>query len=157
MAKAQASQRTLQATAARNTELVKIGLNAASNSSCAAKGLRAEHGAMPRMRVINLRYSSIEAPISGRTSLSTVISGALVTANQADALTTTVQLDPMYVDFTQSSADLLQLKRISRMAAMKSSTTMRSACSSSSKMGSSILTRASCNLRASSLILERAW
>ena len=60
---------------------------------------------------INLKYSRIEAPISGRISMSSVTPGALVTANQTTPLTEIVQLDPMYVDFTQSSADLLQLRR----------------------------------------------
>lgn len=60
---------------------------------------------------INLKYSRIEAPISGRIALSAVTPGALVTANQTTALTTIVQMDPMYVDFTQSSADVVQLKR----------------------------------------------
>ena len=60
---------------------------------------------------INLRYTTVTAPISGRTSRSTVTAGALVTAGQADALTTVQQLDPIYVDVTQSSTDLLRLKR----------------------------------------------
>lgn len=60
---------------------------------------------------INLRYGRIEAPIAGRVSLSSVTPGALVTANQAGVLTTIVQMDPMYVDFTQSSNEIVQLKR----------------------------------------------
>lgn len=60
---------------------------------------------------INLKYSTVTAPISGRTSRSTVTAGALVTAGQAEALTTVQQLDPIYVDVTQSSTDLLRLKR----------------------------------------------
>src|SRR5471030_2679343 len=60
---------------------------------------------------INLKYSTVTAPISGRTSTSTVTAGALVTAGQANALTTVQQLDPIYVDVTQSSTDLLRLKR----------------------------------------------
>lgn len=60
---------------------------------------------------INLRYTTVTAPISGRTSRSTVTAGALVTAGQADALTTVQQLDPIYVDVTQSSTDLLRLRR----------------------------------------------
>lgn len=60
---------------------------------------------------INLKYSTVTAPINGRTSRSTVTAGALVTAGQAEALTTVQQLDPMYVDVTQSSTDLLRLKR----------------------------------------------
>lgn len=117
LAKAQASQRTQQATAARNAELVKIDAisrQANEESQAAAAQTTADvaaaKAALETAR-INLRYSSIQAPISGRTSLSTVTPGALVTANQAEALTTIVQLDPMYVDFTQSSTELLQLKR----------------------------------------------
>ncbi|HAJ13855.1 MAG TPA: efflux transporter periplasmic adaptor subunit, partial [Comamonadaceae bacterium] len=59
---------------------------------------------------INLQRARIEAPIGGRISLSNVSPGALVTANQAEALTSIVQLDPMYVDFAQSTAELLQLR-----------------------------------------------
>jgi membrane fusion protein (multidrug efflux system) len=59
---------------------------------------------------INLAYTRIVAPISGRTSLSTVTPGALVTANQVAVLTTISQLDQVYVDVTQSSTDLLKLK-----------------------------------------------
>lgn len=117
LAKVRASQRTLQATAARNAELVKIDAisrqaNEESQAAVAqsAADVAAAQAALENAR-INLRYSSIQAPISGQTSLSTVTPGALVTANQVEALTTIVQLDPMYVDFTQSSTELLQLKR----------------------------------------------
>ena len=60
---------------------------------------------------INLRYTSIPSPISGRIgrSLSTV--GTLVTANQADPLAVIQRLDPIYVDIQQSSADLTRLRR----------------------------------------------
>ena len=60
---------------------------------------------------INLAYTRVTAPISGRIGRSSVTAGALVTANQATSLATVQQLDPMYVDVTQSSADLLRLKR----------------------------------------------
>lgn len=60
---------------------------------------------------INLRYTNVNAPISGRIGRSTVTAGALVTASQTEALTTVQQLDPIYVDVTQSSNDLLRLKR----------------------------------------------
>src|SRR5476649_827258 len=60
---------------------------------------------------INLRYTHVDAPISGRIGRSSVTPGALVTASQAAALTTVQQLDPIYVDVTQSSEDLLRLKR----------------------------------------------
>jgi len=60
---------------------------------------------------INLAYTKVTAPISGRIGRSTVTDGALVTANQATALATVQQLGTMYVDVVQSSADLLRLKR----------------------------------------------
>lgn len=60
---------------------------------------------------INLQYTKVEAPISGRISRSSVTAGALVTAGQSTALATVQQLDPIYVDVTQSSEDLLRLKR----------------------------------------------
>ena len=60
---------------------------------------------------IRLDYTRVNAPISGRAGLSTVTAGALVTANQAEALTTVQQLDPMYVDVTQSSTEMLRLLR----------------------------------------------
>lgn len=60
---------------------------------------------------INLRYTHVAAPISGRIGRSSVTAGALVTASQATALTTVQQLDPIYVDLTQSSEELLRLQR----------------------------------------------
>jgi len=60
---------------------------------------------------INLGYTRVIAPISGRIGKSNVTVGALVTANQPTPLAIIQQLDPIYVDATQSSANLLQLKR----------------------------------------------
>jgi membrane fusion protein, multidrug efflux system len=60
---------------------------------------------------INLVYTRLLAPISGRIGRSAVTEGALVTAAQATALATVQQLDPIYVDVTQPSAVLLRLKR----------------------------------------------
>ncbi|AOY58530.1 efflux RND transporter periplasmic adaptor subunit [Desulfococcus multivorans] len=60
---------------------------------------------------INLGYAQVNAPISGRIGRSNVTDGALVTAYQPLALATIQQLDPIYVDVTQSSAELLRLKR----------------------------------------------
>src|SRR5450631_2559637 len=60
---------------------------------------------------INLTYTKVTAPISGRIGRSTVTDGALVTASQPAALATIQQLSSMYVDVTQSSADLLRLKQ----------------------------------------------
>jgi membrane fusion protein (multidrug efflux system) len=60
---------------------------------------------------INLDYTRIVAPIAGHVATSAYTEGALVTANQAAALTTVTQLDPIYVDLSQSSADVLRLQR----------------------------------------------
>jgi membrane fusion protein (multidrug efflux system) len=60
---------------------------------------------------ITLEYTRITAPIGGQVSASVFTPGALVTANQPDPLTTVRQLDPMYVDITQSSDQLLALQR----------------------------------------------
>ena len=60
---------------------------------------------------INLDYTRVTAPISGRIGKSSVTDGALVTAYQAMPLATIQQLDPIYVDVAQSSSELLRLKR----------------------------------------------
>ncbi|WP_455845835.1 efflux RND transporter periplasmic adaptor subunit [Pantoea agglomerans] len=60
---------------------------------------------------INLNYTQIKAPISGRIGISSVTPGALVTSAQTTALATIRALDPIYVDLTQSSVQLLKLKR----------------------------------------------
>ncbi len=60
---------------------------------------------------INLKYTSVTAPISGRIGKSNVTAGALVTANQPLPLATIQQLDPMYVDVPQSSTEGLRLRR----------------------------------------------
>ena len=60
---------------------------------------------------INLAYTEIKAPISGRIGASSVTSGALVTANQPAALAVIQQTGRVYVDITQSSADTIRLRR----------------------------------------------
>ena len=60
---------------------------------------------------INLVYTRVLSPIAGRIGRSMITEGALVTANQATALATVQQLDPVYVDVTQPSATLLRLQR----------------------------------------------
>jgi membrane fusion protein, multidrug efflux system len=60
---------------------------------------------------INLGLTNIPAPITGRIGRSNATTGALVTANQAEALVTIQRLDPIFVDMQQSSAELLALRR----------------------------------------------
>jgi len=71
----------------------------------------AQSSAALRAAQVNMRFTRVPAPITGRIGLSSVTEGALVTANQADALATITRLDPVYVDIQQSAADLLQLRQ----------------------------------------------
>ena len=72
--------------------------------------------------LINLNYTRITAPITGRISASSVTEGALVTAQQATALATISTLDPIYVDVDQSSAELVALKRAIQAGNVNSNT-----------------------------------
>ena len=74
-----------------------------------AKRLQAE--ATLKSAEIDLRYTKVLAPISGRIGRSAVTEGALVSNGQTTAMATIQQLDPIYVDVTQSSAELLKLRR----------------------------------------------
>jgi membrane fusion protein (multidrug efflux system) len=76
-----------------------------------AEAAVAQNSAALRSAQINQRFTRVPAPITGRAGLSNVTEGALVTANQTDALTTITRLDPVYVDIQQSAADLLNLRR----------------------------------------------
>ena len=60
---------------------------------------------------INLRFTRVPAPITGRIGRSLFTTGALVTSGQTDPLTTIERLDPIYVDIQESSSDLLQLRQ----------------------------------------------
>lgn len=71
----------------------------------------AQSNAALRAAQVNMRFTRVPAPITGRISLSNVTEGALVTANQTDALATITRLDPVFVDIQQSAADLLNLRQ----------------------------------------------
>ena len=70
----------------------------------------AQNSAALRAAQVNMRFTRVPAPITGRIGLSSVTEGALVTANQPDALATITRLDPVFVDIQQSAADLLKLR-----------------------------------------------
>jgi membrane fusion protein (multidrug efflux system) len=74
---------------------------------------------------INLAYTPLKAPISGRIGRSAVTVGAMVTAYQPTALAVIQQLDPIYVDVTQASADLLRLRRGLESGQLKSTGSVR--------------------------------
>ena len=116
-AKAEATLGTIRLKAERYQDLVKIKAvsqqdndDAQASLKQAEADLAAAKAAVETAR-INLAYTRITAPISGRIGRSTITDGALVTANQANALATIQQLGTMYVDVTQSSAELLRLKQ----------------------------------------------
>jgi membrane fusion protein (multidrug efflux system) len=117
LARADANHEAAQVRAARHAELVKIDAvsKQANDDAQAALKQAAAEVAAARAAVekagIDLEFTQVSAPISGRIGRSTVTAGALVTANQATALATIQQLDPIYVDLTQSSAELLRLRR----------------------------------------------
>ena len=117
VASAKATLHAAELKARRDAQLVKIdAISAESNESAQSALLQATASlqsalASEKTARINLGYTRINAPIAGRTSTSTVTPGALVTADQDTALTTLQQLDPIYVDVTQTSATLLRLKR----------------------------------------------
>ncbi|MES1192507.1 MAG: efflux RND transporter periplasmic adaptor subunit [Steroidobacter sp.] len=115
--KAQAGLQVAQLAANRAAELVKQGLiskqdndNAVAALGQARADVAAGEAAVATAKV-NLNYAHIESPISGRIGGSSVTPGALVTANQATALATVTQLDPIYVDVNQSSSEWLSFKR----------------------------------------------
>lgn len=76
-----------------------------------AEAAVAQNRALLQTANINLRFTRVEAPISGRIGRSLVTEGALVTSNQAEPLAVIQRLDPIYVDIQQSSAELLALRR----------------------------------------------
>ncbi len=117
LAKAQASVKSAQAKAERYAALVRIKAVSAQDYDDAAATLAEDQAqvlageAEVRTARINLAYTRVCAPISGRIGKSAVTEGALVTAAQSTALATITQLDPIYVDLSQSSSDLLKLRR----------------------------------------------
>jgi membrane fusion protein (multidrug efflux system) len=84
--------------------------NAESAVKVAAADLKAAAAAL-KTAGLNLGYATVTAPIAGRVGRARVTEGALVGENEATLLAVIQQLDPIYFDFTQSSGDLMALKR----------------------------------------------
>lgn len=115
--RARATLNSAELTARRAEGLVKIDAvsqqdyeNAVAALKQAQADVKASEATVARART-TLQYAAITAPISGRIGKSAVTPGALVTANQAEPLAVIQQLDPIYVDVTQSSSELLRLRR----------------------------------------------
>ncbi|MBV6417481.1 MAG: Toluene efflux pump periplasmic linker protein TtgA [Steroidobacteraceae bacterium] len=117
LARAEATLHSARLNATRSAELAKVdAVSRQDDENATAALLQAEADvklaeANVRASGILLDYARITSPISGRIGKSSVTQGALVTANQAAALATVQQLDPMYVDATASSTELLALRR----------------------------------------------
>lgn len=131
LAVAEANLPATRARAERLRGLVEIhAVGQQDYDDAAAAHLRAEASiASARAAVesaqINLSYTPLKAPISGRIGRSAVTVGAMVTAYQPAALAVIQQLDPIYVDVTQSSADLLRLRRGLESGRLKASGSVR--------------------------------
>lgn len=117
LARAEATVANARLAARRTGELARIEAvsrqdneNSIATLRQAEADVEAAEAVVVRAQVL-LGHASIKSPISGRIGKSTVTQGALVTANQAQALATVQRLDPIHVDLTQSSIELLQLRR----------------------------------------------
>ncbi|MBT0959743.1 efflux RND transporter periplasmic adaptor subunit [Denitromonas iodatirespirans] len=116
LARAEATLTRARLSARRHAELVKVeAVSSQANDDAQAALAQAEADvaaarAALKSSQVNLDYTRLASPITGRIGRSTVTRGALVTANQAAALATVQQLDPIYVDLTQSTAELLALR-----------------------------------------------
>jgi membrane fusion protein (multidrug efflux system) len=117
LASAQASAEAARIKAERYAPLAKEQAVAAQDYTDAAAASRQANAAVAQNRAaldtakINLRFTTVPAPISGKIGRSLFTEGALVANNQTDPLAVISSLDPMYVDIQQSSADLLRLRR----------------------------------------------
>ncbi|KAA6104205.1 MULTISPECIES: efflux RND transporter periplasmic adaptor subunit [Pantoea] len=116
LAQAQANARVAQLTVNRYKPLLGTKYisqqdydNAAATAAQTAAAVQAAQANVETAR-INLAYTKVTSPISGRIGKSSVTEGALVSNGQTTALATVQQLDPMYVDVTQSSDDFLRLR-----------------------------------------------
>ena len=117
LARAEANLQVAKVKAERYAGLVRIQAvskqandDAQAALQLAQADIAAAKAALDKTR-IDLDHTQVKSPISGRIGRSSVTQGALVTANQAAALATVQQLDPIYVDLTQSSADMLRIRR----------------------------------------------
>lgn len=117
LAKAMANLPSVRARAARYEELVKVKAISQQEYDDAVAALQQTEADIEYWKAavesarINLGYTEIRAPISGKVGKSNITVGALATAHQTTPLTTIQQIDPIYVDATQSSVSWLELKK----------------------------------------------
>lgn len=128
LAKAEASVPSAQANFNRYERLVNSGATQIEYENARVSLLQAQADvaqakAALQTSQISLGYTEIRAPFDGVTTISTVSIGNIVTANQTTALTTLRQLDPIYVDLNDSSANLLELRSAIAAGRLKGNTT----------------------------------
>lgn len=117
LARAQANLASAKLTAERDEELLRSNAVSREASDLSAAALRAANAevtaskAAVRAAQIDLAYTEISAPIAGRIGRSEVTEGAYVQRTAATLMATIQQLDTVYVDITQSSTELLRLRR----------------------------------------------
>jgi membrane fusion protein (multidrug efflux system) len=115
--KTEATLASAKLKAQRYAELTKIDAVSKQDNDDMQSTLRQDQADVEVQRAavktakVNLDYTRIMSPISGRIEQSTVTPGALVVAAQTTALTTVQKIDPIYVDVTQSSVELLRLRK----------------------------------------------
>lgn len=117
LARAEANSKQAENQASRSRELVAVNAvskqeadNSESALTVAAAEILAAKAALATAQ-LNLGYAAVTAPISGRIGKAQVTEGALVGQGNATLLAVIQQLDPIYFDFTQSSSDLVALKK----------------------------------------------
>jgi membrane fusion protein (multidrug efflux system) len=117
LAKAEASLEEAEAKAKRNEGLVKVnGVSQQAYEDAKAGALQSAADLLSakaalETAALNLGYTKVTAPISGRIGMALITEGALASASDATKMAVIHQLDPIFVDFTQSSAEMLKLRR----------------------------------------------
>jgi membrane fusion protein (multidrug efflux system) len=117
LARAEAQLANAKLVASRYGDLVKDNAVSRQEYENATAALKASEADVEAGRAaveaaqINLGYTSVTSPVSGRIGRSAVTEGAYVQQAQATLLATVQQLDPVYVDLTQASAEVLRLRR----------------------------------------------
>ena len=125
VAQAQATLAKASADAKRSAELLKVKAVSKQSDDTAQAALKSARAALKASQAqlsnakINLTYTKVLSPISGRISRSEFTEGALMNAYQAQPLTRVQQLDPIYVDVTQTADDLMRIRRDIASGALK--------------------------------------
>ncbi len=125
VAQAQAALSKAAADAKRSTELLKVNAVSKQSDDAAQAALKSARANLQAAKAqltnakINLTYTKVLSPITGRISRSEFTEGALMSAYQTQPLTRVQQLDPIYVDVTQTADDLIRIRRDIASGALK--------------------------------------